>query len=341
MDPVVAIVGATGAVGELMCRVVVERQLPFREIRFLASERSVGKQIVFKGQAHTVRALSQDAFHGVDIVLSSTPASVSRQWSPVAASAGATVVDNSSAWRMDSDVPLVVPEVNANAMDRIPKGIVANPNCSTIQMVVALKPLHDISRIKRIVVSTYQASSGKGATGLADLDAQVRALGSGQPLPQATAHVDRLAGNVLAHDWKPGEDDYSEEEWKMIRETRKIMNDDSIQVSATTVRVPVRTGHSESINIEFHQPLSVEQARKALSIAPGVILADKPGTQFAPTPAQCEGLDEVFVGRLRKDSTVPFGLNMWVVADNLRKGAATNAVQIADLLIKSGNMKRR
>jgi len=341
MHPVVAIVGATGAVGELMCRVVLERQLPFREIRFLASERSVGKQILFNGQQHTVRALGSEAFKDVDLVLSSTPASVSRQWSPVAALAGATVVDNSSAWRMDSDVPLVVPEVNANAMSRIPKGIVANPNCSTIQMVVALKPLHDIAGIKRIVVSTYQASSGKGATGLADLDAQVRALGTGKPLPPATAHVDHLAGNVLAHDWKPGEDDYSEEEWKMIRETRKIMNDESIQLSATTVRVPVRTGHSESINVEFHKPIDLELARSVLSKAPGIILADKPGIQHAPTPAQCEGKDDVFVGRLRKDPSVPFGLNMWVVADNLRKGAATNAVQIADILIRSGNIKRR
>lgn len=341
MEPIVAIVGATGAVGELMCRVVLERQLPFREIRFLASERSAGRQILFNGQQHTVKVLSPESFQGVDIVLSSTPASVSKQWSPVAALAGATVVDNSSAWRMDSNVPLIVPEVNAEAMKSIPKGIVANPNCSTIQMVVALKPLHDIASIKRIVVSTYQASSGKGATGLADLDAQVRALGNGKPLPPATAHVDQLAGNVLAHDWKLGEDDYSEEEWKMIRETRKIMGDESIQISATAVRVPVRTGHSESINVEFHKPLELEIARKALSESPGIVLVDKPGIQHAPTPAQCEGKDEVFVGRLRKDPSVPFGINMWVVADNLRKGAATNAVQIADILIKSGNLKRR
>ena len=341
MDPVIAIVGATGAVGELMCRVVIERRLPFREIRFLASERSAGKPIRFGDQTHTVLALSNEAFRDVDLVLASTPATISRIWSPVAAEAGATVVDNSSAWRMDPEVPLVVPEVNPEALDRIPKGIVANPNCSTIQMGVALKPLHDLAGIKRVVVSTYQASSGKGATGLADLDAQVRALGAGHPVPAAAAHIERLAGNVLAHDWKPGEDDNSEEEWKMIRETRKIMGDDSIQVSATTVRVPVRTGHSESINVEFHRPITVAEARRALAAAPGIILADAPGTQSAPTPLGCEGRDEVFVGRLRADPTVPYGLNMWVVADNLRKGAATNAVQIADLLIRSGNIKRR
>lgn len=341
MNPVIAIVGATGAVGELMCRVVLERQLPFREIRFLASPRSAGRTILFNGKHHTVQALDKSRFQGVDIVLSSTPASISREWSPIAAAEGATVVDNSSAWRMDPEVPLVVPEVNPGAMESIPKGIVANPNCSTIQMVVALKPLHDLAGIKRVVVSTYQASSGKGATGLADLDAQVQALGSGKAIPAATAHVDRLAGNVLAHDWKPGEGDYSEEEWKMIRETRKILGDEAIRITATTVRVPVRTGHSESINVEFHKAVSVDDARRALEGAPGILLADKPGEQFAPTPAQCEGRDEVFIGRLRADHSVPHGLNMWVVADNLRKGAATNAVQIADLLIKSGNIKRR
>src|SRR5205814_9671259 len=212
--PSVAVVGATGAVGEIMRQVLVERAFPLRAIKFLASERSAGKTIEFQGKKHTIEPLRPEAFAGVDIVLSSTPAAVSREYSPLAARAGAVVVDNSSAWRMDPDVPLVVPEVNADALKRIPKGIVANPNCSTIQMVVALKPLHDLARIKRVVVSTYQASSGKGATGLTELDAQLEALGKGLPIPAVKAHVAQLAGNVLAHDWKAGADDYTEEEWK-------------------------------------------------------------------------------------------------------------------------------
>ncbi|HMP18057.1 MAG TPA: aspartate-semialdehyde dehydrogenase, partial [Gemmatales bacterium] len=250
--PHVAIVGATGAVGALMRRVVLERQLPWDSIKFLASARSAGQAIEFAGKTYTVEALRPEAFQGVQLVLSSTPASVSREWSPIAAAAGAYVVDNSSAWRMDPDVPLVVPEVNARHLQSIPRKIIANPNCSTIQMVVALQPLHALARIKRVVVATYQASSGKGATGLFDLDAQVAALGQGKPVPAPTAHAERLAGNVIAHDWKAGDAGYSEEEIKMIQETKKIMGDASIQVAPTTVRVPVRTGHSEAINLEFH-----------------------------------------------------------------------------------------
>ena len=221
MLPSVAVVGATGAVGEVIRQVLDEHAFAFRAIKFLASDRSAGKPIQFKGKSYPVEAIRPEAFVGVDIVLSSTPASVSRETSPMAAKAGAIVVDNSSAWRMDPDVPLVVPEVNADSLRHIPKGIVANPNCSTIQMVVALKPLHDLAKIKRIVVSTYQASSGKGAKGLFELDAQVTALGKNEPVPPAKAHAAQLAGNVLPHDWKAGEDGYSEEEWKMIRETRQ------------------------------------------------------------------------------------------------------------------------
>ena len=341
MDPVIAIVGATGAVGELMCRVVIERRLPFREIRFLASERSAGKPIRFGDQTHTVLALSNEAFRDVDLVLASTPATISRIWSPVAAEAGATVVDNSSAWRMDPEVPLVVPEVNPEALDRIPKGIVANPNCSTIQMVVALKPLHDLAGIKRVVVSTYQASSGKGATGLADLDAQVRALGAGHPVPAAAAHIERLAGNVLAHDWKMAEEGYSEEEWKMIRETQKILSLLDLAICPTTVRVPVRTGHSESLNVEFVHPLSPEKAKELLGKAPGIQLFDELLGAETPQPLLCLGKDEVFVGRVRRDLSVANGLALWVVADNLRKGAATNAVQIAETLIKRGIIPKK
>src|SRR5256714_4071937 len=265
---------------------------------------------------------------------------VSREYSPIAAKAGAIVVDNSSAWRMDPDVPLVVPEVNADVLKKIPKGIVANPNCSTIQMVVALKPLHDLARIKRVVVATYQASSGKGAKGLFELDAQVAAVGRGEPVPAATAHAAQLAGNVLPHDWKAGEEGYSEEEWKMVHETRKIMGDDSLQVSPTTARVPVRIGHSEAINLEFERPITVEQARAALRKAPGIILVDDLAKGEVPMPLHCEGRDEVFVGRIRRDPTIPNGLNLWVVADNLRKGAATNAVQIAEGLVQQGWLPR-
>ncbi len=337
----VAVVGATGAVGEVMRQVLTEHAFPFRSIKFLASERSAGKTITFQGKAYPVELLRPEAFAGVDVVLSSTPASISREYSPIAAKAGAVVVDNSSAWRMDPEVPLVVPEVNADSLARIPKGIVANPNCSTIQMVVALKPLHDLARIKRVVVATYQASSGKGATGLVELDAQLTALGRGEPIPPAKAHAAQLAGNVLPHDWKAGDEGYSEEEWKMVRETRKIMGDDTIQVSPTTARVPVRIGHSEAVNIEFHQPISVAQAREALRQAPGIVLLDEPSRGEVPLPLHSAGRDEVFVGRIRRDPTVPHGLNIWVVADNLRKGAATNAVQIAEVLVQRGWLPRR
>jgi aspartate-semialdehyde dehydrogenase len=338
--PSVAVVGATGAVGEVMRQVLIERGFPLRAIKFLASERSAGKTIEFKGKTYPIEPIRPEAFAGVDIVLSSTPALVSRECSPIAAKAGAIVIDNSSAWRMDPDVPLVVPEVNADALRNIPKGIVANPNCSTIQMVVALKPLHDLARLKRVVVATYQASSGKGAKALYELDAQVSAVGRGETPPEARAHSAQLAGNVLPLDWKLGEDGYSEEEWKMIRETRKIMGDDSILVSPTTARVPVRIGHSEAINLEFHQPISAEQAREALRRAPGIVLLDESHKGEVPLALQAEGTDEVYVGRVRRDPTVPHGLNLWVVADNLRKGAATNAVQIAEVLVQRGWLPR-
>jgi aspartate-semialdehyde dehydrogenase len=339
--PSVAIVGATGAVGEIMRQVLGERHFACRAVKFLASERSAGKTIDFLGKKHEVEPLRPEAFAGVDIVLSSTPASISREYSPIAARAGAIVVDNSSAWRMDAEVPLVVPEVNAEALRKIPKGIVANPNCSTIQMVVALKPLHDRARIKRVVVSTYQASSGKGAKALFELDNQVAALGRGEALPKVTTHAAQLAGNVLPHDWKAGDDGYSEEEIKMIRETRKIMGDDSILVSPTTARVPVRVGHSEAMNIEFHDPLSPEEARAILRRSPGIVVADDYAKGEVPLALQAAGRDEVFVGRIRRDPTVASGLNIWVVADNLRKGAATNAIQIAEVLVQRGWLPKK
>src|SRR5688572_10009619 len=311
-----------------MRQVLSEHNFPLRSIKFLASERSAGKSLEFKGKQYTIEPIRPEAFAGVDIVLSSTPASVSRETSPMAARAGAVVVDNSSAWRMDPEVALVVPEVNADALRSIPKGIVANPNCSTIQMVVALKPLHDLARIKRVVVATYQASSGKGAKGLYELDCQINALGRGEKIPVVTAHAAQLAGNVLPHDWKLGEDGYSEEEIKMVKETKKIMGDESILVSPTTVRVPVRVGHSEAVNLEFERPITPEQAREALRKAPGVVVLDDYAKGEVPLALSAEGRDEVFVGRIRRDPTIPNGLNLWVVSDNLRKGAATNAVQI-------------
>src|SRR5712692_5281665 len=324
-----------------MRQVLDEHAFPIRAIKFLASERSAGKSISFQGKEYRVEVIRPEAFACVDVALSSTPATVSRETSPMAARAGAIVIDNSSAWRMDPDVPLVVPEVNADALRRIPKGIVANPNCSTIQMVVALKPLHDLARIKRVVVCTYQASSGKGAKGLFELDAQVTALGRGEQVPAVKTHAAQLAGNVLAHDWKMGEEGYSEEEWKMVHETRKIMGDETIQVSPTTARVPVRIGHSEAVNLEFERPISVEQARAALRNAPGVVLVDDPAKGEVPLPLEAAGRDEVFVGRIRRDPTVPYGLNLWVVADNLRKGAATNAVQIAEVLVQRNWLRKR
>lgn len=328
----VAVMGATGLVGRVMRQVLDDRKFPIDQIKFLASAKSAGRTIRFRGEDVPVEAAGPNAFKGVDIVLSSTPASTSRELSPIAAREGAVVIDNSSAFRMDPNVPLVVPEVNPDAITRH-QGIIANPNCSTIQMVVALKPLHDLARIKRIIVSTYQASSGKGAKGLSELEQQFECVGKGLPVPPATAHKHILIHNCIPNDWTMGEEGNSEEEIKMVRETKKIMGEESLLVNATCVRVPVRTGHSESINVEFHEPISVEEARAALSKAPGVVLLDEPSAGKVPLVEVAVGRDDVFVGRIRRDPTVRHGLNLWVVADNLRKGAATNAVQIAECLL--------
>src|SRR5437762_4883508 len=302
----VAVVGATGNVGREILTTLAEREFPADDVVALASSRSIGREVSFgEDDVLKVQGLDTYDFRGIDIVLSSAGAKVSEAFAPRAAKAGAVVIDNTSRFRMEPDVPLVVPEVNPQAIAQHSKrGIIANPNCSTIQMVVALKPLHDLARIKRVIVSTYQASSGKGATGLRELDAQVSALGRGEKVPPVTAHVAQLAGNVLPHDWKLGEDGYSEEEIKMIKETKKIMGDDSILVSPTTARVPVRVGHAEAINLEFHQPITSEQAREALRKAPGVIVLDDYAKGQVPLPLSCEGRDETFVGRIRKDPTV-------------------------------------
>src|SRR5262245_12283096 len=329
----VAVVGASGAVGEEMIRLLEQRKFPVGTIKFLASERSAGKTLTFAGESYTIEPLSPEAFEGVEIVLSSTPASISRQYSPIAARAGAVVVDNSSAFRMEPDVPLVVPEVNPHDIVRH-QGIIANPNCSTIQMVVALKPLHDAFRIRRIVVSTYQAVSGAGQKGIHELQEQTSAHVSGglPPAPSKFAHP--IAFNCVPQidDFLPS--GYTKEEMKMVNETRKIMGDDSIDVCPTCVRVPVLFSHSESILVETEKPITPEAARAVWAKAPGLVVVDDPEARQYPLPAAAAQRDEVFVGRIRQDLNRPNALLFWCVSDNLRKGAATNAVQIAEELVK-------
>ena len=331
MSFVVAVCGATGAVGREMLKTLEQRRFPVKKLIALASGKSAGKKLPFNGGEITVQELGPNSFEGVDVALFSAGASVSKEFGPIAAKAGAVVIDNSSAWRMDPDVPLVVPEVNMAAAANRPKGIIANPNCSTIQMVVALKPLHDAARIKHIIVSTYQATSGKGQAAVEDLLAQTRAaLAGGAVVP--TVFPGQIAFNVIS-DWKAGDGDYSEEELKMVFETKKILGDQSIGVSPTTVRVPVVVGHSEAIHVQFHKPLHAAEAKKILEHAPGVALmsdAYAPGKH--PQPIHVAGEDAVHVGRIRDDLAIPGALNLWVVGDNLRKGAALNAVQIAEAL---------
>lgn len=331
----VAVVGATGAVGDLMRRVLAERKFPLKSIKFLASEKSAGKRVDFAGESYTVEAVRPEAFAGVQIVLSSTPGKVSKEYSPIAAKAGAIVVDNSSAWRMDPDCPLVVPEVNADQLHHIKKGIVANPNCVAIPLCVALKPLHDLAKLKRAVVCTYQSSSGKGATGLTDFDAQLTAFAAGRPVPAPTAHKAQLVNNVITLDWTLDPNGYTEEENKVVNETKKILGDASIGVAPTCVRVPVRIAHSLAVTAEFDRPISVADARAALAKAPGVVLMDETKGEF-PQPLHAADHDQTFVGRVRLDPSAPNSLCLWVVADNLRKGAATNAVQCAEELVKRG-----
>jgi aspartate-semialdehyde dehydrogenase len=331
----VAVVGATGAVGRQMVACLEERRFPVAQLVPLASERSLGLKVTFLGKELPVEVLDKNSFDGVEIALFSAGGSISQEYAPVAAAAGAVVVDNSSAWRMDPDVPLVVPEVNpADIALYTNKGIIANPNCSTIQMVVALKPLHDAARLKRVVVSTYQAVSGTGQKAVDELATQVRALLSCQDT-ENKVYPHRIAFNVLPHIDVFLENGYTKEEMKMVNETQKIMGDDSIRVTATTVRVPVFYGHSESVNIETERKLTPAAARKILDKAPGVKVVDDPAKFQYPMPLQAAGQDLTFVGRIREDFSIENGLNFWVVADNLRKGAATNAVQIAEILIQN------
>ncbi|HAR95186.1 MAG TPA: aspartate-semialdehyde dehydrogenase [Deltaproteobacteria bacterium] len=331
----VAVVGATGAVGNEMVATLEQRKFPVKSLKLLASERSIGKTLTYKGKEVPVDELKEDSFEGVEIGLFSAGGSISQKFAPLAWESGCVVVDNTSAWRMDPNIPLVVPEVNAHAIkDYKNKGIIANPNCSTIQMVVALKPLHDAAKIKRVVVSTYQAVSGTGKKAIFELETQVSDLFNNREITKKV-YPHQIAFNCLPHIDVFTENGYTKEELKMINETKKIMEDDSIQVTATTVRVPVFYGHSESVNVEFERPLSPEEARELLKKAPGVIVADDPSKNIYPLAIYAAGKDETFVGRIRKDESVEHGLNMWIVADNIRKGAALNAVQIAEILTKT------
>lgn len=324
----VAVLGATGVVGQEIIRVLEEREFPVRRLVPLASARSAGRTIEFRGEKLTVEAVHEEAFQGIDVALFSAGGATSKEWAPLAAARGAVVIDNSSAWRLDPDVPLCVPEVNLEAARHRPKGIVANPNCSTTQMVLALKPLHDAARVRRVVVSTYQAISGAGADAVAAFEKQCAALVRGEPVDTSVLGG-QLAGNLLMSWKRDPASGYQDEELKMVHETRKILGDDSIRVSPTAVRVPVLNVHAESIALEFEKPLSAEQARELLAQAPGIELVDDFAEGIYPQPIHASGRDPVLVGRVREDIGNPGGLLMWVVGDNLRKGAALNAVQIA------------
>ncbi|MBQ1831458.1 MAG: aspartate-semialdehyde dehydrogenase [Bacteroidales bacterium] len=325
----VAIVGATGLVGTRMIQVLEERQFPVDEFIPVASERSVGKTVVFRGQPYTVVSADEAIARRPALAIFSAGAAASRELAPRFAAAGCRVVDNSSCWRMDPDIKLVVPEINADVLTADDR-IIANPNCSTIQMLLPLAPLHKAFTIKRVVVSTYQSITGTGQKAVVQMAAEREGKAWGE---YPAVYPYPIDGNILPHIDSFLENGYTKEEMKMVNETHKIL-DPAIAVSATTVRVPVRGGHSESVNVEFEKPFGLEAVRRLLAETPGVIVQDDPARNVYPMPLYAEGRDEVFVGRIRRDSTVPSGLNFWCVADNLRKGAATNAVQIAEVLLQ-------
>jgi aspartate-semialdehyde dehydrogenase len=329
---IVAVAGATGAVGNEMIATLEERNFPVETLRLFASERSEGKTLDFHGKPLTVEVLTDKVFNGIDIALFSAGGDRSLEFAPAAAKAGCVVVDNSSAWRMDPEVPLVVPEVNPDDVDWH-KGIIANPNCSTIQMVVALKPIHDAAKIKRVVVTTFQAVSGTGKKAMDELLSQTKDILNFKEI-NPVVYPHQIAFNCLPHIDRFMDDGYTKEEIKMVNETKKILGDDSVKVTATTVRVPVFRGHSESLNIETEKKLSANEARAVLSSAPGIIVYDVPEKNIYPLPTDAANKDEVYVGRVREDNTVENGINLWIAADNLRKGAALNAIQIAEELIK-------
>jgi aspartate-semialdehyde dehydrogenase len=328
----IAVVGATGLVGTKMLQVLAERNFPVTKLYVVASERSVGKKVKFKGKSHTIIGMQTAVDLVPDIAIFSAGGSVSKEWAPKFAEKGTVVIDNSSAWRMDPDKKLVVPEVNAHVLTKKDK-IIANPNCSTIQMVVALKPLHDLYKIKRIVVSTYQSVTGTGVKAVEQL------MGERKGKKEYTkAYPYQIDLNLIPQIDVFLENGYTKEEMKMVLETKKIMGDDKIQVTSTTVRVPVMGGHSEAVNVEFAKEYDLDEVRSALSKAPGVVVIDDPSGLQYPMPLMAHDKDDVFVGRLRRDETQPKTLNMWIVSDNLRKGAATNAIQIAELYV-AGKVK--
>ncbi|MDR1471220.1 MAG: aspartate-semialdehyde dehydrogenase [Synergistaceae bacterium] len=327
----VAVLGATGLVGREMLKVMEQRSFPVDELVLLASERSAGKTVEFRGEPCVVRAVLDDHFSGVDAALFSAGGSVSRRWAPIAVSAGAVVIDNSSAWRMDPAVPLVVPEVNPEDIEQN-RGIIANPNCSTIQAVVALYPLHKKYGLNYVSYSTYQSVSGTGREALLTLEAGSRHLLEGREPSAPMVYPYPIAFDLLPHIGAFDSDGVTEEEWKMVRESQKIMHLPDLRVSCTTVRVPTFRGHGESIIARFDKPVSPDEAREILKNSPGVVVQDDPSHSIYPRPRYCEGKDPVFVGRIRSDTGVPGAIAMWVVSDNLRKGAALNAVQIAELL---------
>ena len=330
-DPVGAVAGATGAVGREMLRILAEREFPAREIIPLASSRSAGSRMEYKGSELTVQELTEDSFKGVDLAIFSAGGATSEKYAPIAAKSGCVVVDNSSFWRMDPSVPLVVPEVNPEDLEKH-QGIIANPNCSTIQMVVVLKPLHDVSRIKRVVVSTYQAVSGSGQKAVNELETQVKQLFNMEEVT-TSVYPYQIAFNCIPHLDAFLDSGYTKEEMKMVNETVKIMGDESVKVTATTVRVPVFFGHSESLNVQTESRISREDARAILTQAPGIRVMDNPQEKIYPMPLFAAGKDETFVGRIREDQSTENALDMWVVSDNIRKGAALNAVQIAEFLL--------
>src|SRR6187399_464749 len=328
----VAVVGATGNVGREMLNILAEREFPADEVFAIASRRSMGVEVSYGDHRLKCRDLEQFDFRGVDFALMSAGSAVSKDWSPQIGAQGCVVIDNSSCWRYDPDVPLVVPEVNADAVEGFTKkNIVANPNCSTAQLVVVLKPLHDRAKIKRVVVSTYQSVSGAGKDGMDELDRQTKSVYTNQELV-SKKFPKRIAFNVIPHIDVFMEDGYTKEEWKMMAETKKIL-DPKIKLSATCVRVPVFVGHSEAINIEFENPITADEARDVLRNAPGCLVIDKHEDGGYVTPYECVGEDATYISRIREDCTIENGLQMWVVSDNLRKGAALNAVQIAECLI--------
>ncbi len=331
---VVAVAGATGAVGEVMLQVLEERKFPVRRLKPLASERSVGKILTFRGEEIKIEQLTATSFEGVDVALFSAGASRSKEFAPAAWRSGAVVVDNSSAFRMEPDIPLVVPEINPHTIVQyVNRGIIANPNCTTIVAVMALAPIHRYSRIKRVVASSYQAVSGAGAKALEELKRQVRAWAAGEPLP-VEVFPHQIAFNLLPHIDAFQENGYTKEELKLVNETRKILEDGGILVSPTTVRVPVFTAHSVSVYVETEQKISAAKARELFAAFPGLQVLDDPASRKYPMPLFVAGQDDCFVGRIREDLAVPNGLNFWVVGDQLRKGAALNAVQIAEVLIE-------